>query len=1293
MTSSTGTTSTGTTQPAATIMAFVSPAPGAGRTNALANIAWILAAAGKRVLILDWCHNQPRVGEFLMPLEAGKVRADTVLDEGVAALLTPADEAARYAAMYQVASGAPELVLLASDQPFPQEDGGSVGLRSRLRVQPFDYVIIDAPQTLDDDAIEYFGCLCDAVVVCAPKRRMTSLHAVVDVVRQLNESAIASMRVLAMPQFDPRGAGRGASLSAIRSTLGPLRDETANIPARRLAFDIVEVPDQPYETYQHVLAVLADDPEAPDTLVAAYLSAARWLSGEQLAALTPVKPDVRRRYLRSVQLGPLDVDERVVVLYPPGSRRWADWAVLQLTHAGARVTRRNTPSRVAGAQPVTSLVVYSARDAAEWTPPDAEATAETYWLLIDGDPPESVPKNQLIDLREADQGRARARLLTAFGLFPFGRGEERSPIRYPGQRPDTFVRVPDRNDLFTGRSSTLERIQDGLEANRRVTLTGGAGIGKSELAREFVHTFGHNYDLVCWLPAQNTGALRAGLTELGSELKVPETAGGTADEVLEQLDRKGRWLLVYDNAESIEVLRDFLPRSSQGHVLITSRDYGEHGLPEPLEVPPLPRNESIALLRGRIPALEVDSADAIAGRLTDLPLALQIASSLVLQYERLLRGRRGYAPEAALRWSVAELLRRLDAVTTDRWPTSGESLGRALSVSVDALGEFGSRQAHLIVGIAELVAFLSPEGVSLRLLRSRQMLCQLADAIGQPADLILFDALDLDQALLEGKRFGLFEVSWGPDATLQMHRAVQKFIIDRLGEETVAVRRDQAIRGLAHYAPTDPLYADEQLAYRFDELQPHLEHTEAWKSGDLLARHWVCMQIRHLFRTGDREVWRSALAVAERAERFWRDHPLPPSPGDTDPGTGAPAGLAGQDADAPGANPPDGGGSGGTDQVRLTQATHQQSLLWRLRKQMCDLHRGLGRPDLAYEIDRVIVDEQMAVLGGQHRATLTAKRGLGGDLRGMGHFRRARANDTETLFGFQATLGEDHPETRMAAHNLAISAFLAGDAADALRRGRAEMDERLRLFGPDDRRTWRSAGWIGTFQRELGQYNESRKTLAEALRRMTKLYPHEPDELAIRQTLSVTYRRLGQHPAAKIESTAAHVGYRKLFGDDHPFTRAAKLNLSIDYYREDELEDAVMQGEFCKRGLEERLNKGHPFIALCMTDLSLFYRRGEQFDRAFQFSGQALQMLRDQLGETHPWTMSASTNHAGDLALSGDLDEAENLQQQTVHRLTRVYGRLHPYTTIAEKNLEVIRAGRWTDHHVFADIDIEIPQT
>jgi hypothetical protein len=73
--------------------------------------------------------------------------------------------------------------------------------------------------------------------------------------------------------------------------------------------------------------------------------------------------------------------------------------------------------------------------------------------------------------------------------------------------------------------------------------------------------------------------------------------------------------------------------------------------------------------------------------------------------------------------------------------------------------------------------------------------------------------------------------------------------------------------------------------------------------------------------------------------------------------------------------------------------------------------------------------------------------------------------------------------------------------------------------------------------------------------------------------------------------------------------------------------------------------------------------------------------------------MSASTNHAGDLALSGDLDEAENLQQQTVHRLTRVYGRLHPYTTIAEKNLEVIRAGRWTDHHVFADIDIEIPQT
>jgi Tetratricopeptide repeat len=100
--------------------------------------------------------------------------------------------------------------------------------------------------------------------------------------------------------------------------------------------------------------------------------------------------------------------------------------------------------------------------------------------------------------------------------------------------------------------------------------------------------------------------------------------------VLGELRARGRWLLVFDNAETAADVRRWLPGGS-GHVLITSRQHGWGEIAVPVEVDVLSRPESVTLLRDRVPDLAEVHANRLAGRLGDLPLAVAQAAGFMAE--------------------------------------------------------------------------------------------------------------------------------------------------------------------------------------------------------------------------------------------------------------------------------------------------------------------------------------------------------------------------------------------------------------------------------------------------------------------------------------------------------------------------------------------------------------------------------------------------------------------------------------------------------------------------------------
>lgn len=143
------------------------------------------------------------------------------------------------------------------------------------------------------------------------------------------------------------------------------------------------------------------------------------------------------------------------------------------------------------------------------------------------------------------------------------------PLPEPRLASTIWGAVPPRNVHFTGRQALLGTMHGLLAPDRSMetahVLTGLGGVGKTQLAVEYVYRHNSDYDLVWWIRAERPGTMLSDFHDLATVLGLPlapETARRDAvpavREALRAGDLRQRWLLVFDNAESVEQVRPFL---------------------------------------------------------------------------------------------------------------------------------------------------------------------------------------------------------------------------------------------------------------------------------------------------------------------------------------------------------------------------------------------------------------------------------------------------------------------------------------------------------------------------------------------------------------------------------------------------------------------------------------------------------------------------------------------------------------------------------------------------------------
>jgi DNA-binding SARP family transcriptional activator len=356
--------------------------------------------------------------------------------------------------------------------------------------------------------------------------------------------------------------------------------------------------------------------------------------------------------------------------------------------------------------------------------------------------------------------------------------------------------LPPRNPLFTGRDELVGTVRRLLTAHGVVTLHGLGGVGKTDVALEIAHL--HDGP-VSWIIAESRTSLFGALTSLARRLNVQ--LGSDESDLLSGLwtamTERDDWLLVFDNAEDVELVREALPPLTGVRVLVTSQSPAWAALGPTLRVDPFGRPVAARFLLTRSGRRDPRAAATLAELLGNLPLALEQAGA--------------YIDQTGL--SLAEYL-RLFHLRRDQLLLRGAPANHRETVSATWQIVFDRVRARspFAARILEISAFMAPDAIPLD---------WLSAIVGGGGD----HDVEFADAVAELLRYSLVDRGEG---NLRVHRLVQTVMRAQLPPEQRVARVTDVVELLGRVAPPEP--ADPDGWSTWATLAPHV--TALLKSGE-----------------------------------------------------------------------------------------------------------------------------------------------------------------------------------------------------------------------------------------------------------------------------------------------------------------------------------------------------------------------------------------------------------------------------------------------------------------------------
>lgn len=786
--------------------------------------------------------------------------------------------------------------------------------------------------------------------------------------------------------------------------------------------------------------------------------------------------------------------------------------------------------------------------------------------------------------------------------------------------------IPSPNPNFTGRATELTRLRDNLSSRqppRVQVISGMGGIGKTELATQYVHRNIGTYEIIWWIRAEHQDRVRDALVKLGQRLDLRQATieGGrdrTVAAVLETLqsDAWPSWLLVFDNAANLLDLEKYIPDSRPGgHVIITARPpiWPSYIVADGIEVPPFTDAESVSFLRHTVPNLaeeaglaaaedtrRVNEATRLATTLGHLPIAVEHAAAYLAET--------GQSVEEYLTRfteNAHQLLSEQPADSDLPAPVSGTW---AMSITL-----LTSDAEHLF----NLCSFFSPEPIA------AELFLQPGADIEGPAGLaeLLSSPQRFQAAAAQLHRLSLARVD-GARNLIHVHRVVQAVTKGRLRLDRIEVFRAYRAAADALLASSNPGNPDHGGSDQVYDLSlQHLESDDRFLyTKNPTLRALIIDQVRRLHLRGGHV---EAMKFGQDALEVWRDRL-------------------------------------GEDDPQVLALSVEVAIAMYIGGRAADAH------EIILQVRPLL---QRHTEGEGFKAFLFCELIYGADLRARNQFREALTLDRDILNMFETVYGINDERTLNVRNNIAVDYRNLGLFRDALETDKRALDDRRLVLGADDMYTLNSSNAVARDLRGLGQYQDS----LSIARRVVATFEAAAGRENIRwlhacEGFATALRKAGHHWDALQQSEHVLQRYRDYLGSDHMYTLRAAADLINDRRVVGDLAGAE---ELARQTHDLCREFGAPDVLLytVLVNLASVLRAGGRPEMALTNDDQARRGLIRIHGDRHPFTLSATINYASDLAACGRLGEAIQVGQQTLGNCRLYLGEDHPDALMAAANL------------------------
>jgi tetratricopeptide (TPR) repeat protein len=375
-------------------------------------------------------------------------------------------------------------------------------------------------------------------------------------------------------------------------------------------------------------------------------------------------------------------------------------------------------------------------------------------------------------------------------------GELRSTLRTTSKdRLLPFWNVPYwQNPFFTGREDVLADLQRAfasLQAPLQAqALSGLAGVGKTQVAVEYAYRHASSYRAILWVHADSPEILLSSFVDLSEVLDLPERNEANQPSIVRAVKRwlqqNTQWLLVVDNLEDIDLLRDLVPSPHSGHILVTTRSHRTGQIARRIYLEPMQIDDGALLLLRRAKLLapgaplndasEADNAVAkkIAEAVHGLPLALDQAGAYIEETERSLS-------------DYVDLYQQYSSSLLKRRGASGHDHPAPVTTTFSLSFEKVKALNPTAIELLEFCAFLHPDAIP------EEMIIGGASALPPLLRTAATDPIKFDRAIEDLLKFS-FVRRKSDQNILIVHRLVQAVVKEAMSEERQREYMEQVVR-------------------------------------------------------------------------------------------------------------------------------------------------------------------------------------------------------------------------------------------------------------------------------------------------------------------------------------------------------------------------------------------------------------------------------------------------------------------------------------------------------------------